>query len=274
MSKFYSQAPLPFMGQKRRWCNEFKSALKQFDDCTIFVDLFGGSGLLSHLVSQVRPDAHIVYNDYDDYHIRIQNIPQTNKLLADIRILVGDIANKKQIPNEIKVAILKRIKKEDSKGYVDYISISASLLFSMKYVTSYNELTKQTFYNRVRKTDYDAESYLDGLSIVKQDYKELFNKWKYYDNVVFLIDPPYLSTEVGCYSNYWKFANYLDVLHTLKGTNYFYFTSNKSSITEFCNWIEQNLAAENPFKGATQKTITSYMNYNAKYDDIMLFKHR
>lgn len=45
--KNYTQAPLPFQGQKRRWNGAFKKALKEFDDCNVFVDLFGGSGLLA-----------------------------------------------------------------------------------------------------------------------------------------------------------------------------------------------------------------------------------
>lgn len=66
--KTYTQAPLPFMGQKRRWNQEFKRILKtEFTDCNTFVDLFGGSGLLSHFTKSVRPDAKVVYNDYDNY---------------------------------------------------------------------------------------------------------------------------------------------------------------------------------------------------------------
>ncbi len=68
MSKNYIQAPLPFQGQKRRFYTEFKVALKQFSDCPMFVDLFGGSGLLSHWVKQQFPDATVIYNDFDCYH--------------------------------------------------------------------------------------------------------------------------------------------------------------------------------------------------------------
>lgn len=47
--KNYTQAPLPFQGQKRRWNGAFKKALKEFDDCNVFIDLFGGSGLLARM---------------------------------------------------------------------------------------------------------------------------------------------------------------------------------------------------------------------------------
>lgn len=115
----------------------------------------------------------------------------------------------------------------------------------MKYATNLEELRKETFYNTVRKCDYNpCLDYLDGLEIVSCDYKELFNKYKDMPDVVFLIDPPYLSTEVGTYTMNWGLSDYLDVLQTLVGTNYIYFTSNKSSIIELCDWIGKNNASE------------------------------
>ena len=58
MKKYhYSQAPLPFVGQKRMFASEFRKVLKRFSDRTVFVDLFGGSGLLSHITKRERPDA-------------------------------------------------------------------------------------------------------------------------------------------------------------------------------------------------------------------------
>lgn len=113
-----------------------------------------------------------------------------------------------------------------------------------------NRLRKETFYNTVRKCSYDlCFDYLDGLEVVSCDYRELFNKYKDIPNVVFLIDPPYLSTEVGTYTMDWGLSDYLDVLQTLVGTNYIYFTSNKSSIIELCEWMGRNNAIGNPFAG-------------------------
>lgn len=95
MAKIYKQAPLPSQGQKRNWNVELKTALKQFDDCNLFVDLFGGSGLLSRMVKDERPDAVVFYNDFDDYHMRIANIPRTNALLADLRVIVKECPRRK-----------------------------------------------------------------------------------------------------------------------------------------------------------------------------------
>ena len=58
MRKMYLSAPLPFVGQKRMFAKEFMKVLEQYPDGTLFVDLFGGSGLLSHclLTCSVAPD--------------------------------------------------------------------------------------------------------------------------------------------------------------------------------------------------------------------------
>lgn len=47
--KLYLSAPLPFVGQKRMFAKEFIKVLEQFPENAVFVDLFGGSGLLSHI---------------------------------------------------------------------------------------------------------------------------------------------------------------------------------------------------------------------------------
>lgn len=273
-TKKFIQAPLPFQGQKRRFLSEFKVALKDFKSAPMFVDLFGGSGLLAHTVKQMYPDADVIYNDFDDYHLRLANIEHTNALLAQFRVILINEPADKVVSKEGKERILKAIKKEEKRsGYVDYVTISSSLLFSMNYAMNYEDMAKQTMYNVVRKSDYElAGDYLDGIDVVKMDYRELFDRWKHVSGVVFLVDPPYLSTDCTTYSNYWKLANYLDVLSVLKGTSYFYFTSNKSNIIELTDWIEKNLGGENPFKGATKKEVNARMNHNAGYTDIMLYK--
>ena len=273
----YNQAPLPFQGQKRKFLKEFQTALKQhFNNEAVFVDLFGGSGLLSHTVKQTFPTARVVYNDYDDYHLRLANIERTNMLLADLRSMITDTPREKKLDEQTKKAILSRIKKEEKSGFVDYITLSSSLLFSAKYAVSFESLSKEAMYNNMKLNDYNAESYLTGIEIVKQDYSELFNFWRHHPHVVFLVDPPYLSTDCSTYGSngYWRLSNYLNVLHTVTNTSYFYFTSNKSSIVELCEWLERNCGNYNSFAGAVRKEIATTLNHTAKYTDIMLFKNK
>lgn len=274
MKKQYLSAPLPFQGQKRMFAKEFIKVLKHYPDNAVFVDLFGGSGLLSHITKCQKPDAAVVYNDFDNYRLRLGNISRTNALLDMIRPIAAPTPRHKALPKEAKEAILRVIEQEEKEyGYVDYITISTSLLFSMKYATDLDGLRKETFYNTVRKCDYSpCLDYLDGVEVVSCDYRKLFNKYKDVQNVVFLIDPPYLSTEVGTYTMTWGLSDYLDVLQTLVGTNYIYFTSDKSSIIELCDWIGKNNALGNPFIGSEKVEFNTHMNYSAHYTDIMLYK--
>lgn len=273
----YNQSPLPFQGQKRRFNTEFKSALTTyFSDCTLFIDLFGGSGLLSQWVKETLPNSIVIYNDYDLYSKRISNIKSTNELLSIIRAVVRDVPKDKLIPTREKQVILAAIKTEEIRsGYVDYITISSNLLFSMNYATNFDDLSKQSMYNVVRRNDYQtADDYLSGVDVVCMDYRELFDRYSHVEDVVFLIDPPYLSTDCGTYGNYWRLSNYLDVLHTLQNTNYFYFTSDKSSIIELTEWMRRNLNALDPFDGAKRVDIATTLNRTAGYTDIMLYKHK
>lgn len=161
---------------------------------------------------------------------------------------------------------------EERTGFVDYITLSGSLLFSGKYATSFEELEKQGFYHNLRQADYSCGEYLQGVEVVKHDYRELFEQYKDVPGVVFLVDPPYLSTEVGAYKSYWRLADYLDVLKVLQGHSYVYFTSNKSQIVELIDWFARTQFEGNPFEGAERREVNVTINKQAKYTDIMLYK--
>ena len=97
------------------------------------------------------------------------------------------------------------------------------------------------------------------------DYKQIFHQYKDVPGVVFLVDPPYLSTDCKTYKMYWKLADYLDVLHVLH--------DNKSSILELCDWMGKNRNLGNPFEGCTKTTFNAHTNFNATYTDMMLCKN-
>ena len=201
MKKQYLSAPLPFQGQKRNFAHEYIKLLSRFPADTTFVDLFGGSGLLSHIAKCQKPDATVVYNDFDGYRTRLAHIPQTNALIAELRSIVRDYPQKVAIIGTLREHVLSCIREyERIHGYVDYITLSGSLMFSMKYATCYEDLQRETLYNRVKATDYPpANDYLDGLVVTSCDYRQLFEQYKNVPGVVFLVDPPYLSTDTTTY---------------------------------------------------------------------------
>ena len=149
--------------------------------------------------------------------------------------------------------------------------MSSSILFSGNYATNIREIEKQTLYNTTKQTPYACDGYLDGLEIVKADYRELFSQYKDTPGVVFLVDPPYLSTQAGHYNGYWRLADYLDVFSTIMEHPFFYFTSNKSSVIEFFDWMDAH-GFGSPFKKATRKEIDNTITYNARYTDIMIYR--
>lgn len=281
--RIFKTAPLPFQGQKRRFTGAFALALQELKakkEVKVIVDLFGGSGLLSHTAKRLFPDCRVIYNDFDNYNKRLRNIENTNRLLADIRLIIGDCPKDQKISKDLKNELLKRIEHEEKRGYVDYITLSSSLLFSGKYVVSYDELSKKDFYNSVKVSDYDCDpdEYLKDLDIVSIDYKELYQQYKDVPGVLFIVDPPYLCTDTKTYQSdkYWKLRDYLDVLNVLVGYNYVFFTSNKSSLIELCEWFEENRHIGNPFKNsvlnAQNVTINGSKNSKAGYTDMMLYK--
>ncbi len=160
----YKTSPLPFQGQKRNFVKQFKEALNQFPNDAIYVDLFGGSGLLSHTVKQVKPNAKVVYNDYDNFKKRLEAIPITNAIIDEIRPLFKDYDNKSKITPKDKNKALEVIKRYENKGnYIDYVSLSTNLLFSMNYVQSFSALEREQFYNKIRKK-------FDPVSVVKKAF--------------------------------------------------------------------------------------------------------
>ncbi len=112
-TKMYTTAPLPFMGQKRRFVKQFNQALKEFENVPTFVDLFGGSGLLSHTAKRIRPDAQVIYNDYDNYHLRLLNVDRTNRILENIRNYTVNCKTDKKLPTEVKEVIIAYLKEQE-----------------------------------------------------------------------------------------------------------------------------------------------------------------
>lgn len=270
MKEFF-QSPLPFQGQKRKFTKSFRSALMSYPKADVYVDLFGGSGLLSHTAKQAHPGAQVVYNDYDGFSRRLEAIPATNRLLAELRLIMKGYPARQKITGPHRERVLELLRAADRAGYVDYITLSSSLKFTMNYGKCLADFTEDTLYNKVVQSDYNAAGYLDGVEVVSMDYKQLFERYRHQDRVVFLVDPPYLSTDTATYGSagYWKLRDYLDVLKVLTNQNYFYFTSNKSQIVELCEWISSVSATANPFEGATRTEMRTTTTHNTGCTDIM-----
>ena len=273
MIKRFSSSPLPFRGSKRYYVRRFREVLAQTQDIDTVVDLFGGSGQLSRVAKDTLPNCRVIYNDFDHYDTRLANAANTNALLRSIAPLLANVPDNKKVPTETKIKILELCAEEEKIHAVDYITLSGSLLFSGNWAQSYEELSKQTMYNRMVKTDYNVANYLSGLEVTHCDYRELFNAHKANKKALFLLDPPYLQTEHSAYKadTYWQLKDYLDVLTLLDDTKYVLFTSGKSQIIELCDWINQSFGGK-LLKDAQKYVQNSRINDFAAYKDIMIAK--
>lgn len=80
MSRLYLSAPLPFVGQKRMFAKQFIEVIRQYPQGTVFVDLFGGSGLLSHITRHYHPESRVIYNDFDNCRLSKEGVQRDDEL--------------------------------------------------------------------------------------------------------------------------------------------------------------------------------------------------
>ena len=268
----YLKAPLPFQGQKRFFMKEFKNVLEKTQGVKIVVDLFGGSGLLSRIAKDTLLGARVIYNDFDNYTQRILNIKTTNKILKDISVILKDYKKSERLSPEDKNKILDIFKKyEESKSFVDYITLSSSILFSSNYANSLEEMEKQTMWNRLIYSYKESKEYLNGLEVVSCDYKDLFDKYKNEDGILFVFDPPYLTTDVKSYNNvnYWTLADYLDIILLTKCKNFIFFTSNRGNLINLIKWLNDNFNTKFLEGNIVERKNT--LNKNSSYTDYMIY---
>lgn len=275
--KTYTTPPLPFRGNKRNFIREFKEVLSGIKDIDVVVDLFGGSGLLSRAAKDVLPHARVIYNDFDNYTQRLENIERTNEILDLIRPFVEGIKKEQRLPEETKNKIINVLSEQDGRGFVDYITLSSSLLFSGEWATSKNDLSRRKLYNSIRIYPYDsAEGYLDGLEITSKDYIELLEDFKNQEKVLFLLAPPYLQTGMESYSNpeFWTVSKSLDLAKMIidlnnMGSKFIFFASNNSEQEEVISWLCTNFYEHDIMKDSEIHRRKNHTSKIRSYEDFM-----
>ena len=196
------KAPLPFQGQKKNFLTRFENILRQTSPrIHTIVDLFGGSGLLSRAAKNTCPQCEVIYNDFDDYHVRLEHIDETNAILDWIRDVMSVYPKNVKIEDNDKHKILNYLRKKLAKHhYLDYLTLSSNILFAMNIQQNLGGFEKSLFWNKITKNNYTVpENYLDGLILTKQDYEELMKKYDKSQGVLFLVDPPYENTNNDSY---------------------------------------------------------------------------
>lgn len=277
MDKPYSKAPLPFIGQKRNFIKTFRQVITDHivGDGTgwTVVDVFGGSGLLAHNAKRLLPNATVIYNDWDGYAERLQNIDDTERLRQILFNQLQSIPRQKALTADQKQAVIDIL--DDFDGYIDVQSVATWLLFSGKQVRTLEELYQNTFYNTVRVSSFEPPTgYLDGLTITCESYTKLMARYKDKPNTLFLLDPPYLYTGQGAYKQEKYFAM-VDFLYLMSLTRppYIFFSSTKSELLDYLDYLKRLDGDDWQRLGGFERvTIQSQVNHENKYEDNMIFR--
>lgn len=244
---------LPFRGNKHIWYNKFKEIITnlKYENLTV-VDVFGGSGLLSHWVKQLKPNYQVIYNDFDNYTQRLEHMNETEMIRKRLREIIDNNTtvtdNEKEPLNKTCHDLIKKelIKiKSDYPDFVDYITISAWLCFSAAKTDNLDTiLSKKSIYRRVPKNELKRYDYLNNVEVIHKDasnpeeFINYINSIKQNENVIYILDPPYLYTETSGYAK----KEYFDLKANINLFYWFihkipclFFTSTKSGLIESYN---------------------------------------
>ena len=241
----YNRPPLPFMGAKIAILKRIKVVLEnmeyagQIHKDTIFYDVFGGSGLISHNIKQWYPNNRVIWNDFDNFQERLENISKTESLRARVYAILNGNRDDK-IPTNIMRQIKEVLEQEE---YLDCVTLSAYLLFGGNYTkTKEDLLTAKSYYNRIPKSQINAKGYLEGVERVSKHFLELLaeipQELKTSGKACLILDPPYLQTQKGNYRDCYTLKDFcLLVEHIFKP--YIFFSSEKSDILVFFEFYQK-----------------------------------
>ena len=276
--KTFKQAPLPFIGQKRMFLKHVEIVLNKHIDGDgegwTIVDVFGGSGLLSHTAKQLKPKATVIYNDFDGYAKRLKHIDDINRLRQIIfNHLHGIIPKNGRLSKEIKAEIINKI--NNFKGYKDLNCLASWLLFSGQQVGSIEALFAKDFWHCVRQSDYPtAEGYLDGIEVISESFHKLIPRYQNQEKVLLLLDPPYLCTRQESH----KQATYFDLIDFLRLINltkppYIFFSSTKSEFIRYLDYMQESQTDNwESFEGYERIVVKASASKDGIYEDNMIYK--
>ena len=248
--KLLHHAPLPFLGQKRNWIKYLPELLqgnlfdKGFSDYKngIFVDMFGGSGLLSHNIKQIFPNAEVIYNDFDGYSNYLTEesadiLKSVGKLLEPYfkkykrqeKTTANDAKEIRKIYYFVKNKYKERLYLRAVHSCLWFRGTAGGDIRKIEGETSHY-LNSKGLLNRDYKKEFS--NYLAGLNVIKGvDFKELIQQYKDNKNVVFVCDPPYLNTCTGHYKGDFDKNNFDFLVENIRPP-FIAFSSMKNNLKE------------------------------------------
>lgn len=262
-----------FLGQKKAWNSKLGEILKEFPDDAVYVDLFGGSGALSLIIKGHKPNARVIWNDFDNVkELRYDRIEQTMEVKAALRAAVDwkAYAKNARLSKEDEAKINTIVTDYAERfGDLDYLSISSNILFGGKSETTLERFCRSCKYNRMTEYDADAPCF-DGIERRSACFTKVYEEFKDVPNVVFVADPPYLQTYQGHYARgTFRLKDSLRVLDFTENHPYIYFTSELSDIIDLAEHAGNRLSTD---KRVT-RSQTRASGRNGTFTDICVYNH-
>ena len=277
----FKHAPLPFQGQKSKWFNRFSEIMDTLDEMkgnnrVCVVDVFGGSGLLSHWAKRLKPHFDVIYNDFDNYSNRLAHVHETNELIIELNRLFGRVEKNTLLNNE-ETQQLQQLLESKRGQFVDSICLSSWFKFSGTQVSTFDELCKlNKYYMKIPIKPYnesDISHYLDGITVIHEDasvYDEFQNKLKEYlpqvDRLIvfYILDPPYLYCDkTGYRQSYFKLESSINLVdYFLHDSPFMFFNSSKSGFFEFITCLKKYIPSINLNLKRFDKEYTTNKNTN------------
>ena len=237
----FKRPPLQFVGNKYRSRDMFIEQLEKFkNEDYIFIDLFGGSGYLSHITKKVHPENLVIYNDYDGYKDRVEKVQMTDTIISEIKgkFDAAGVTYGQKASRELSDEIALMLKAKEERGeYVDWMTLSSQLCYTNWICKSYDTMKGHHLHNKLHTRDIKTEGYFDGLNIVKDEWINIWNKYRENENVVWILDPPYPLCAQTQYIGGILMREVLaiiDIMFTAK--HVIYFCSDTSGIEDIILW--------------------------------------
>ena len=264
MSKLYKKAPLSFQGQKSKWFKKYKETLERVNEYAqnhslhvLVIDVFGGSGLLSHIAKRLFPSFDVIYNDFDDYSERITHIHDVNVLISELSKLFPNRKPNDQTKLTPEESEQLRTFLTTYKNPIDAFTLSSWIQFSgTEYKTLPELLKAKHYYLKYPSNPYneeDAKHYLDDIIVIHEDasnydkFQTIIYDIKQANNIsdenlltFYVLDPPYLYCDKSGYKQtYFKLASSIDLINYFINADCFmFFNSTKSGFVEFLETLK------------------------------------
>lgn len=276
--KEYKKPPLAFNGNKKNMLKLYREALEDMAEYitkeTIFYDVFGGSGLLSHETKRLFKNNQVIWNDYDNFQSRLDMLDKTEALRLKIKKIIREHnvlekTDKVPLSKELTLEIKSLLKEE---GEFDYIQLSSWLRFGGAWAKDCEDFFKcKELYNKLNYYNVlDKKDYLKGVIRVQKDYRELIKEAKERGNFFFILDPPYIQTHKAHYEGFFGLCEFLELIVSIE-MPFIFFSSTKSEILSFIDFCKEKKNLQNlHFKRANLPMCTK----NKDNSDFIFYKQR